>query len=172
MVPTRSYTASNKLCFLIASIYHDHQVCMRRGGADDRLAARSKVAGQPMSFLRSRNVSLLDSTLTRTYTVRESCASITQLGRYLICEAAGRTAEVSLDGMQTNAIRLERWSMPTASWLRGRRSGRRGRCHELRRSTTRGSGQRLHFTFAVLPKKAALCRAPLTLERPPLHPCC
>ena len=124
MVPTRSYTASNKLCFLIASIYHDHQVCMRRGGADDRLAARSKVAGQPMSFLRSRSVSLLDSTLTRTYTVRGSCASITQLGRYLICEAAGRTAAVSLDGMQTNAMRLERWSMPTASWLRGCRSGR------------------------------------------------
>ena len=35
-------------------------------------------------------------------------ASITQLGRYLICEAAGRTATVSLDGMQTEAMMLER----------------------------------------------------------------
>ena len=156
MVPTRSYTASNKLCFLIASIYHDHHVCMRRGGADDRLAARSKVAGQPMSFLRSRNVSLLDSTLTRTYTLRESCASITQLGRYLICEAAGRTAAVSLDGMQTNAMRLERWSMPTASWLRGCRSGRwvrhgrggdeqRRSSSDRKRAVLRGVFTDLHF---------------------------
>ena len=49
--------------------------------------------------------SVIDFTLSYLYTVRPTCASITQHdGRYLICEAAGHTATIFPDGMQAEAV--------------------------------------------------------------------